>query len=97
MALSEEQQLHKELSRGSEAEAILNNALVKEVLDSLEKEVIAAWENTPMRDTEAREKAWLYYITVRKFRNTFVSFIETGRMASMQLETKRKFSIFGGR
>lgn len=97
MELTEDQKLQSERSRAADAEMILKNPLVQEVLDSLEKEVIAAWENTPMRDTEAREKAWVYYITVRKFRNTFVSFIETGRMASIQLETKRKLKLFGGR
>ena len=95
--MSEEQQLHDELHRSQQAELILKNPLVKEVLDSLEKDIISAWENTPMRDAEAREKAWMYYLTVRKFRNTFINFIETGRMASMQLETKRKLRIFGGR
>jgi len=95
--MSEEQQLHKELSRATDADAVLKNPLVQEVLDSLEKDIISAWEATPMRDVEAREKAWMYYLTVRKFRNTFINFIETGRMASMQLETKRKFQLFGGR
>jgi len=95
--MSEDSQLRNEMSRAANAESILQNPLVKEVLDSLEKDIIFAWESTPMRDVEAREKAWMYYLTVRKFRNTFINFIETGRMASMQLETKRKFQLFGGR
>ena len=95
--MSEDQKLHNELSRAAEAEAVLNNPLVKEVLDSLEKDVIAAWENTPMRDIEAREKAWMYYVAVRKFRNTFINFIDTGRMASLQLESKRKLRSLGGK
>ena len=64
--MSEDQQLHSELSRAADAEAILNNALVKEVLDSLEKDIITAWEATPMRDVEAREKAWMYYLKIRR-------------------------------
>ena len=95
--MNEEHQLRNEMSRATDAEAILNNPLVQEVLDSLEKDIVSAWENTPMRDVEAREKAWMYYLTVRKFRNTFINFIDTGRMASLQLETKRKFQIFGGK
>lgn len=85
------------MARAEHAQAILTNPLVKEVLDALEKDIISAWETTPMRDSEAREKAWMYYLTVRKFRNTFLGFIETGKMASMQIEEKRRFKLFGGK
>lgn len=94
--MTDEELRQQEINRASQAEAVMKNPLVNEVLDLLEKDIITAWENTPMRDQEAREKAWMYYITVRKFRNVFTTYIETGRMASMQLEQKKLFRIFGG-
>ncbi len=95
--MTDDELRQQEIFRASKAEAVLNNPLVTEVLDLLEKDIITAWEATPMRDTEAREKAWMYYLTVRKFRNIFTTYIETGRMASMQLEQKKLFRLFGGR
>ena len=95
--MSEHDQLQREINRGAEADALMKNPLVKEALDTLEKEIVLAWENTPMRDHEAREKAWMFYVTVRKFRNIFFSFVETGKLASFQLNEKKTFNIFGGR
>ena len=95
--MTDEQKRNLELQRASQAELVLKNPLVQEVLDTLEKDIVRAWEQTPAHDTEARERGWMFYITVRKFRNTFQSFIETGKMASVQLEEKRRFNIFGGR
>ena len=94
--MTDDELRQQEINRAAQEQAVLKNPLDAEVLDSLEKEIITAWESTPMRDTEAREKAWMYYLTVRKFRNIFTSYIETGRMASMQLEQKKLFRIFGG-
>lgn len=95
--MTDEQLRQQEQARASQAEQVLKNPLVMEVLDRLEKDIINTWEVTPMRDMEAREKAWLWFVTVRKFRNTFLGFIETGKLASVQLEEKRRFKLFGGR
>ncbi|HSQ91558.1 MAG TPA: hypothetical protein VLM19_05240 [Nitrospiraceae bacterium] len=95
--MTDEELRQNEINRAAQAQAVMKNPLVTEVLDLLEKDIIKAWEGTPMRDIEAREKAWMYYLTVKRFRNIFTTYIETGRMASMQLEQKKLFRIFGGR
>ena len=87
----------EELDRAEHAKAVLDNPLVKEALQTLKDDVINAWEQTNMRDAEAREKAWMYYVTVKKFENLFLNFIATGKMAAIQLEEKRLFNIFRGK
>jgi hypothetical protein len=63
-------------------------------LDAIEHDILVAWEATNFRDTEAREKAWAFYLASKKFRNTLTNYIQTGKMAVMQLEEKKRFQIF---
>ena len=92
--MTDDQKRQEEINRAAHAEAVLKNPLVKEVLDRLEADIVKAWEGTNPRDQEARERGWMFYVTVRKFRNQFLSYIETGKMASVQLEEKRRFQLF---
>ena len=84
----------EELTRAELADSLLKNPLFVETLDAMEAEIVAAWEMTQMRDTEARERGWSHYIAVRQFRNRLESVVATGKMARLQLEEKKRAGIF---
>ena len=85
---------YDEIQRGDMAKTVMSNPVFTEALDQIEKDILSAWEGTNPRDTEAREKAWAFYVASKKIRATLQSYIETGHMAVMQLEEKRRFNVF---
>lgn len=78
--------LDQEKRRGDHADRLLKDELLNEVLDSLEKETLLLWEDTPARDIEGREHLHRFYLICRKFRNTLTSMIKTGEMADIQIK-----------
>lgn len=82
-----EQELHGQVIRAEKARLLLESDLLKEALDSIEKEVVTAWGNTPARDKEGKEQLWQLYKTAQKFRGLLIGYIETGRLAQSRLDT----------
>jgi hypothetical protein len=80
------QKLEQEKRRGDHAQRLLADDLLNETLDAIEKETIELWESTPARDSEGREHLHRFYLACRRFRNTLKRHLETGKMASIQLE-----------
>lgn len=87
--MSDESQLLREVERASKARAVMESVIVKEALETIERDTLALWEQTGSRDTDARERLWMFYVVSRKFRNTLQQVMETGRMAELQLQEKR--------
>ena len=92
MADLEEQKRYQELDRAEKAKAVLDNPMVKVALDDIEQEVLRMMENT--HDDQLILKLHRMYVCSRKFRNTLVSHIETGKLAALQLEQKRKLKLW---
>jgi hypothetical protein len=78
--------LEEEQRRGVHASQLLNDELLKSILDEMEKDTLFLWENTPARDVEGREHLHRFYLACRKFRNTLTSHLETGKMATEQIQ-----------
>ena len=70
--------------RGEQAKRLVEDKLLIEALDSIEKEIIEKWEACPARDKEGREELWVYYKTSKKFRSTLQGTIESGKVAQLQ-------------
>jgi len=85
---------YDEIQRGDMANQLLNSHVMKEALDTIEQEILSAWEATNFKDTDARERAWYFYLASKKFRNTLINYIQTGKMAVMQLEEQKRFKLF---
>lgn len=73
-------------SRGMRAQELLRDDILLEALDAIEKECVEAWEQCPARDAEGKEMHWQLYKTAKKFRNTLLGYVETGKLASNQLQ-----------
>lgn len=78
-------------TRAWQAKELLNNELLSEALQAIEKEVVLAWGECPARDTEGKEQLWQLYKTAQKFKSILNGYIETGKLATEEI--KRKESL----
>ena len=90
----EETKRRQELARAAQAAHVLDHPIATEVLDTIERDVLRAWEATTAMESDKREKLWMWYLCCRKFRNTLKSIVDTGTMAEIQLEEAKKFSVW---
>ena len=81
----------EEISRSNQAKQILENKIFIEAIDALKKLYSEALlEKTGAKENDAREKLWIAYNVVGKVEQHLHSVIETGKLASKQLEDFRK-------
>ena len=75
----------KEIQRGHRAKAILDDEIFAEAIQKVSSELDLEWLNSPIRDTEGREKIYM----MRKMLNVLLvqlqSVMETGKLASKQI------------
>lgn len=72
--------------RGQVALQLLENELLKEALDAIDREVMEQWIGCPARDKEGKEALWQLIKTSRKFREVLTGYIDTGKMATHRLK-----------
>ncbi len=80
-----EEDLLGQQTRGQISASLLENELLKEALDALEKEVFDQWMQCPARDKEGKEALWQLAKTAQKFRSILVGYVETGKLATHNL------------
>lgn len=85
----------KEVDRGLHAAEVLNNALVKEAFETLERELTEQLCLTAADNEEKRKNIHMLLLAGRRFKSYFNSMVETGKLASLQLEDKRKLRLWG--
>lgn len=72
-------------TRGVEAQMLLDNRLLTEALEAIEKEVFDQWMACPARDKDGKEALWQLAKTAQKFRGILVGYVETGKLAADSL------------
>ena len=77
--------LPQEDARGAKAREILEEPLIIEAFGKIEAEILTAWEDSPARDTEGREKLYQMLMLSRKVKRHFESVVMTGEMARRTL------------
>ena len=82
--------LQIEANRGTRAKAILEDELFQEALETLRKSYTEAIFQTGPNEELARTKIYLAYQILGKFGDHFRTVMETGQLASKQLEELRK-------
>lgn len=82
--------LMEQQTRGQYAMSLLENELLKDALDAIDKEVMEQWIACPARDKEGKEALWQLIKTSRKFRDVLTGYIETGKLASAELKRFEK-------
>jgi|TARA_Y100000389_G_scaffold37566_1_gene31878 hypothetical protein len=86
----EKTKLYQEQSQANKAKSILENELFQESIDKLKKLYSESLFNTGAAETNTREKLWMAYQIVGKVEQHFKELVETGKLASKQLESFRK-------
>ena len=82
--------LMEQQTRGQYAMSLLENELLKEALEAIEREVTEQWVSCPARDKDGKEACWQLIKTSRKFRDILTVYIETGKLATDQLKRFEK-------
>lgn len=78
--------LIEQQTRGTEAQMLLDNRILTEALDAIEKEVFDQWMQCPARDKDGKEALWQLAKTAQKFRGILTGYIETGKLATEQMK-----------
>jgi hypothetical protein len=84
--MTSEADLHDQQGRGQVALQLLENELLNEALDAIDREVMEQWIGCPARDKEGKEALWQLIKTSRKFREVLTGYIDTGKLAAHKLK-----------
>lgn len=78
------------MSQANKAKQLFENPLFKESFDRLRKLYQDSLFNTGVKEQDTREKLWLAYNVVNKVEQHFIELLDTGKLATKQLEDFRK-------
>ena len=82
--------LQEEVSQSNKAKQLFENPLLQESFDKLKKAYQDSLFRTGVKEQETREMLWLAYNIVGKVEQNLKEVIDTGKLASKQLEDFRK-------
>ena len=85
----EQAKLQQEVSQSNKASTLLQDPLLKESFDKLKTLYCTSLLNTGVNENETREKLWLAYNIVGKVEQNLQEILDTGKLASKQLEDYR--------
>ena len=85
----EQAKLQQEVSQSNKASELLNDPLLKESFNKLKNLYSTSLLNTGANETETREKLWLAFNIVGKVEQNLQEILDTGKLASKQLEDYR--------
>ena len=85
----EQANLQKELTQSNKAKQLLENDLLKDAFIKLKTLYTESLFNTGANESETREKLWLAYQVLNKVEQHFKEILETGKLASKQMEDFR--------
>ena len=80
----------KEITKGKNAERILNDELFKKSFTYLRELYLSEWENSPARDKEARESLWVAIKMLGTVEGHLQTVMQTGKLANRQIEDLAK-------
>ena len=75
----------KEIQRGHRAKAILEDEIFAEAIQKVSVELDQEWLNSPIRDTEGREKIYMMKKMLNVLLVQLQSVMETGKLATKQI------------
>ena len=78
-------ELEKEQQRGQRAKQILEDEIFVEAIQKVSAELDQEWINSPVRDTEGREKIYMMKRMLNVLLVQLQSVMETGKLASKQI------------
>jgi hypothetical protein len=87
--------LNNEVYWGQRAQELQSNPVFEKAIAEIEKQFIEELKASPVRDVEGQHKIVLMLKVLEKIEKTIQSYVDTGKMARIQLQDKeKKFGIF---
>ena len=87
--MTEDDKLYVEIDRARQAQDLIEHPLWREAWDTYRQRLQAEWSASPALDTEGRERIWLMLKSAEVAEQHLKELIETGKMATLQLDRKR--------
>jgi CTP:phosphocholine cytidylyltransferase-like protein len=78
--------IQKQIQQGQRAKQILDDPLLKEAFEYLTEQYKSEIFNTSYNDHDQRQVLWMAYNMLDKIKGHLVSVMETGKLASSELE-----------
>lgn len=81
----DELNLRRQADRAARSKVLTEDPLVKEALDSIEADIVKAWQDSAPGNAEGRERLFSLVWATRKFRENLGQMIQDGRFAEATL------------
>ena len=81
-----EAKARQELDRATRAEALLQNPLIKEAFEELEKEFVEAWKGSSIGDSQNREHIYQLLQALEALKGHFSKVLQDGKLAKERLK-----------
>jgi hypothetical protein len=94
--MTDELALNRAAERGARAQRLLDDDLLKEAFETLDRDYVKAWRETAARDTDARERLWQAVQIVGRVRDHLVTVVNGGKLAQRELNEiagRKRFGI----
>lgn len=85
-----EAKLHADFSRGARAQSLLENELLTEAFEQLEKAYVERWRASHIDDATGREKLFLAVNVVGKVKDHLLKIMSDGSLAKTELDLLAK-------
>ena len=87
--VNDEYRLLTEIDRARQAQEITEHPLFVEAIEKYKTRLMDEWAASPARDRESREHLWLMVKTVSVVEGHLKELMQTGKLATLQLEQKK--------
>ena len=79
--------LQADIDRAEHAQRLLSDQLLQDALGAIKAEIQRFWIDCPQRDHEGKEALWQLAKTADKFEALLKGYIETGKLAAVNLKS----------
>lgn len=78
------------IRRGERAQSLLEDPLFRDTWETLEAEILHQWRDSPVRDTEGRERLFMAIRLLERLRGLFEAHVANGKLASARIDDLRR-------
>ena len=81
--------IEERIYAGNRAKEVLENEVFAQAMADMKQEIIEQWQQSPARDSEAREKLWTMLKLAEKLESHLRTTFDSGKMAKLDLEHRQ--------
>ena len=81
-----EDKIQRQINEMAQAVQLLNNEFLWKQFDNLKQDYITAWQITPARDSDGRERLWQAVQVVALVKQNLQTVLDAGKLAKQDLD-----------